>query len=100
MSPTARNLLSQIFVLEPNLRIALQGIMQHRFFASTDWAKLRDKQVEVPYVPPSVSHSRMSTHREVSNAVVVESDSTQVANMTKMEAEMLLHRVNKEFESF
>jgi hypothetical protein len=41
--------------------------MQHRYFASTDWAKLKDKKVEVPYVPPQVSHNPMSTSKEVTN---------------------------------
>lgn len=32
VDPTARNLLQQIFVTEPNLRITLDGMKKHRYF--------------------------------------------------------------------
>jgi len=33
-----RDLLQQIFVQEPNLRISLENMKQHKFFSDIDWA--------------------------------------------------------------
>ena len=49
---TARDLLQQILVLEPNLRLQFQDIKQHKFFADIDWKKVAKKELEpVPYKP-------------------------------------------------
>lgn len=42
---TARDLLSQIFVTEPNLRITLDGIKSHKFFHSPEGETKFWKQV-------------------------------------------------------
>lgn len=49
---TARDLLQQILVLEPNLRLQFKDIKQHKFFADIDWKKVANKELEpVPYKP-------------------------------------------------
>ncbi len=47
-----RDLLAQILVLEPNLRLSFSEIKKHRFFADVDWTKVQNRQQEnVPYLP-------------------------------------------------
>lgn len=47
-----RDLLAQVLVLEPNLRLSFSDIKKHRFFADLDWAKVQTRQQpNVPYVP-------------------------------------------------
>jgi len=50
--PTLRSLISQILVLEPNLRLPISEIKKHRYFSDIDWLKVALRQLEpVPYVP-------------------------------------------------
>jgi hypothetical protein len=42
---TARDLISQILVLEPNLRLSIEDIKAHKFFAEMDWKKVTEKQL-------------------------------------------------------
>jgi len=47
-----RDLLSQILVVEPNLRLSIEDIKSHKFFSEIDWKKAAKKQLEpVPYKP-------------------------------------------------
>jgi hypothetical protein len=50
--PSLRSLLSQILVLEPNLRLSISDIKKHRYFADIDWEKTKNRKLEpVPYIP-------------------------------------------------
>jgi hypothetical protein len=49
---------SEIFQTEPNLRITIEDLMEHKYFTSLDfyhqdfWAEIRKKKVKnVPFVP-------------------------------------------------
>ena len=47
-----RDLLQRIFVLDPNLRITIQDIKEHKFFSEIDWAVAEKRQLApVPYKP-------------------------------------------------
>ena len=48
-----RDLVKRILVADPELRIDIKGIMQHRFFADVNWAQVSSKLVDPPYVPPT-----------------------------------------------
>lgn len=54
MDTATRDLLTQIFVTEPNMRITLQGIKQHKFFTQDKdyWRQIKNKEINnVPYRP-------------------------------------------------
>ena len=48
-----RDLVKRILVADPELRIDIKGIMQHRFFADVNWAQVSSKLVAPPYIPPT-----------------------------------------------
>lgn len=49
---SVRDLISQILVLEPNLRPKFKDIKEHRFFADVDWTDVCNRRQEpVPFVP-------------------------------------------------
>ena len=44
--------MQQIFVQEPNLRISLENMKHHKFFADVDWQAAAKRQLSpVPYKP-------------------------------------------------
>lgn len=47
-----RDLLQKIFVSDPNLRISIADMKQHRFFQDIDWTLVERRKLEpVPYKP-------------------------------------------------
>ena len=50
--PALRSLISQILVLEPNLRLSIADIKKHRYFSGIDWVKVTERKLEpVPFIP-------------------------------------------------
>lgn len=48
----ARDLISQILVYEPNLRLSIEDIKAHKYFADVDWSEVADRRMEpAPYKP-------------------------------------------------
>jgi len=46
-----RDLLQSIFVLDPNLRIKVKEIKEHRYFSDINWERVRRKELEPVYKP-------------------------------------------------
>ncbi len=67
---TTRDLLQQIFVLDPNLRITIADIKQHKFFADVDWRSVESRKLEpVPYKPNPLKYRYLlqNKYESVSN---------------------------------
>jgi serine/threonine protein kinase len=55
LSPDARDLLGQLLVRSPRLRLTEpRALKAHPFFKEIDWRRLADRQVEPPFVPEPV----------------------------------------------
>ena len=68
--PSLRSLLSQILVLEPNLRLSIADIKKHRYFAEIDWEKAKNRKLEpIPYVPDPERYREVlkEEHEVISN---------------------------------
>ena len=53
----SRDLVKQILVPDPNMRIEIKAIKKHPFFNGIDWDKIYHKKVSPPYVPPAFTES-------------------------------------------
>ena len=69
-----RDLLNQIFIIEPNLRLNIDGIKKHRFFSSNKpldyWTQIQSKKFqEVPYKPNPLKYQYLlqNKYRQISN---------------------------------
>ncbi|KAI8809436.1 kinase-like domain-containing protein [Cladochytrium replicatum] len=54
LTPNAKDLITKLLKKNPSQRLGIQGIKSHRFFKSTDWVALFDKDpdlIEVPFKP-------------------------------------------------
>lgn len=59
-----RDLLQQIFVLEPNLRISIENIKQHKFFSDIDWLLAEKRRLEpVPYKPNPMKYKYLLSNK-------------------------------------
>jgi serine/threonine protein kinase len=47
----ARDLVKQLLIDDPVLRLEISQIKQHQFFKGTDWSKIRMRQMDPPFVP-------------------------------------------------
>lgn len=52
-----KDLVKQILVPDPNMRIEIKAIKRHPFFGSIDWEKIQDRKISPPYVPPEFVES-------------------------------------------
>ena len=52
MSSLAKDLVRNILVVDPNMRLEIAGIKQHKFFKGTEWDLISKGQVKPPFVPP------------------------------------------------
>lgn len=44
-------MLTEILKTEPNLRISVQNLMQHKYFIQVDWPRVLSRTAEVPFLP-------------------------------------------------
>ena len=51
LTPVTRDIVRKILVADPNVRLEIRDIMQHKFFEGVDWQKVSKKQNNPPYVP-------------------------------------------------
>ena len=96
MDSTTRSLLQEIFKLEPNLRITIAEIKQHKFFASTVWDKVKNKSVEVPYAPEVGKFQ----HLLASELSIKKEETEKPVKRQSVLESLNLQRINKEFEDF
>ena len=57
MTPVTRDIVRKILVTDPNVRLEIRDIMQHKFFESVDWSKVARKESVPPYVPPDAAEA-------------------------------------------
>ena len=100
--PTFRSLLSQILVLEPNLRLPISEIKKHRYFADIDWIKVKERRLEpVPFFPDPNKHRDLllQEYEEISNLKYQRrAESPKKTNYFL--GDISLYKINKEFENF
>ena len=51
LNPVTRDLIKKILVADPNVRLEIRDIMQHKFFEGVNWKKVALKETRPPYVP-------------------------------------------------
>jgi len=51
LTPVTRDIVKKILVADPNVRLDIRDIMQHRFFEGVNWKKVAQKETIPPYVP-------------------------------------------------
>ena len=51
MDAVTRDIVKRILVPDPNMRIEIKAIMQHKFFAGIDWDQVASKRSAPPYCP-------------------------------------------------
>jgi hypothetical protein len=63
-----------MFVTEPNLRISLKQMSQHKFFSGVDWKEVSEKKLPVPYTPNPMKYKYLlsNTYPDVSNLTTEE----------------------------
>lgn len=60
----AKDLLQQIFVQEPNLRLSLGDMRNHRFFSEIDWRDAETRQLSpVPYKPNPMKYRYLLSNK-------------------------------------
>jgi serine/threonine protein kinase len=89
IDPVARDLLQHILTIEPNLRISLTDIKEHRFFAHNDWSRVKSKSMgPPPYKPNPMKYRYLLANKYA-----------DVQGMNE-EVNADIVRVNKELEDF
>ena len=51
LTPVTRDIVRKILVPDPNVRLEIKDIMQHKFFEGVDWQRVSQKLSDPPYVP-------------------------------------------------
>ena len=51
MDAVTRDIVKRILVPDPNIRLDIKAIKQHKFFVGVDWDSVTRKQTEPPYYP-------------------------------------------------
>ena len=51
LTPVTRDIVRKILVADPNVRLEIKDIMQHKFFEGVDWQIVARKETTPPYVP-------------------------------------------------
>jgi protein kinase X len=52
MSSLAKDLVKNILVVDPNLRLEIADIKQHKFFRSVQWDLIAARKIKPPFIPP------------------------------------------------
>ncbi|CDW91165.1 camp dependent protein kinase a catalytic subunit [Stylonychia lemnae] len=111
---TARDLITQILVLEPNLRLSIDEIKAHKYFAEYDWKKVTEKQLSnIPYKPNPLKYKYLLQNKypPISSVTgVMNNDEGEGQNQpipAKIDSpkknllgDFTLYKINKEFENF
>eukprot|EP00347_Sterkiella_histriomuscorum_P015976 403354976 len=111
---TARDLISQILVLEPNLRLSIQDIKQHKYFADINWDQVIEKKLEpAPYKPnplkyryllqnkyPKISSIQGILPQDGENLLAQLPQNKVDSPKKSVLGDFTMHKINKEFENF
>jgi len=103
-------LLSQILVFDPNLRLPIAEIKNHKFFGDITWKEVEQRKLEpVPFKPNPLKYRYLLSNKYNSiSSLHGESNSDGILQMaSKIESpkknllgDFTLYKVNKEFENF
>ena len=55
-----RDIVRKILVADPNVRLEIKDIMQHKFFEGVDWQQVSKKLSTPPYIPPEINPQRQN----------------------------------------
>lgn len=100
--PAARNLLSQILVLEPNLRLPISEIKKHKYFADVDWTSVMNRKLEpVPYKPDPDKYKYLMQQREQFETISnLNEKRHRQTKKTYFLGDLSLYKINKVFADF
>jgi protein kinase A/protein kinase X len=65
LSPLLRDLLTDILVVDPTLRIGIDAIKKHRYFTGIDWTKVENKGYTPSYIPQVTNPLNLTEAEEV-----------------------------------
>ena len=98
----ARDLISQILILEPNLRLKLEEIKEHRFFNDINWKEVSERRLEpIPYKPNPMKFRYLlqNSYQAVTNDMP-QSPKQESPKKTQLLGGLSLYKINKELEDF
>ena len=93
MDAVTRDVVKRILVPDPNMRIEIKAIMQHKFFAGIDWAFVANKRGVPPYCP-RVDDARYLPEEELV-LLQRESDSDGMVNQKHSAEGKQLHQITE-----
>ena len=100
--PALRSLISQILVLEPNLRLPIADIKKHRYFSGIDWVRVTERKLEpVPFIPDPNKYRELLTkeQEEISNLKFQRRAESPKKNNYFL-GDISLYKINREFDNF
>ena len=53
MSSLAKDLVKNILVVDPNMRLEIADIKQHKFFRGIQWDLISARKIKPPFEPPT-----------------------------------------------
>ena len=53
MSSLCKDLVRNILVVDPNMRLEIADIKQHKFFRGTNWDHIAQRKIKPPFEPPN-----------------------------------------------
>jgi hypothetical protein len=53
MSSVAKDLAKNILVVDPNMRLEIADIKQHKFFRGIQWDLIAARKIKPPFIPPT-----------------------------------------------
>jgi len=53
MSSLAKDLAKNILVVDPNMRLEIADIKQHKFFRGIQWDLIAARKIKPPFIPPT-----------------------------------------------
>ncbi len=64
LTPLTRDLIRKILVPDPEVRLEIRDIMQHKFFEGVNWQRVAQKETAAPYVPDPEAVERLIKKRK------------------------------------
>ena len=64
LNPVTRDLIRKILVPDPEVRLEIRDIMQHKFFEGVNWQRVARKETAPPYIPESDTAERLIKKRD------------------------------------
>ena len=68
LTPLTRDLVRRILVPDPEVRLEIKDIMQHKFFEGVNWQRVAKKETVPPYVPNNEVMERLLKEKKEAEA--------------------------------